>query len=342
MLLGPRRAAAGALVEGRLDKALVIDTLLPDTPERFPWGGHLGIEDGARGGRRDRSAIKRRSSSPTCARRPSSGISNLLKLRPDWAGVLALHHGSLARETRDFVELGLKAGYAEGGRLHLEPRSRRRFPARRAGVADRIAEGRRAAVAARRPQRPRAGPRLAHHHRAEPEPRDSSRRRRSSARSPERKIESRRSPSAPLDVLAQHCVTVALGGGFRAEALLAEVRDTVAYENSERRGLGLVPRFRPPGRPEPHRLSRFQPRRARRRGRLARRPANYVGKRHRLNIGAIVGDTVDHGAIRPGAARAEARHGRGKFHRAPAAGREILVRRPRARIRAHPRRRRLT
>ena len=34
--------ADGEMVRGRLDKALVIDTLLPDQPGRFSWGGHLG------------------------------------------------------------------------------------------------------------------------------------------------------------------------------------------------------------------------------------------------------------------------------------------------------------
>ncbi len=40
-------------------------------------------------------------------------------------------------------------------------------------------------------------------------------------------IEARESPDKPLDVLVQHLVTVALGGSFRAEDLLAEVRTTV-------------------------------------------------------------------------------------------------------------------
>ena len=28
----------------------------------------------------------------------------LLEARPDWAGLIALHHGSLSRDTRDWVE----------------------------------------------------------------------------------------------------------------------------------------------------------------------------------------------------------------------------------------------
>src|SRR5262249_21375246 len=42
-------------------------------------------------------------------------------------------------------------------------------------------------------------------------------------------IESRLPIERPLDVLAQHVVTVALGGGFLDEELLGEVRTTRAY-----------------------------------------------------------------------------------------------------------------
>ena len=34
--------AQGRLVQGRVDKPLIIDTLLPRDPGRFSWGGHLG------------------------------------------------------------------------------------------------------------------------------------------------------------------------------------------------------------------------------------------------------------------------------------------------------------
>ncbi|MGZ8994802.1 MAG: DEAD/DEAH box helicase, partial [Burkholderiaceae bacterium] len=34
----------GVLVRGRIEKTLLVDTLLPEEPGRFPWGGHLGIK----------------------------------------------------------------------------------------------------------------------------------------------------------------------------------------------------------------------------------------------------------------------------------------------------------
>ena len=87
----------------------------------------------------------------------------LLEQRPEWAGLVALHHGSLDKEVRDWVELGLKEGTAEGGGRDLVARPRRRLPAGRAGAADRLGQGRRAAAAARRPQRPCARPRQPDH-----------------------------------------------------------------------------------------------------------------------------------------------------------------------------------
>ncbi len=44
ILLRPVNADQGrTLVQGALNKALQIDTLIPDSFEHFPWGGHLGL-----------------------------------------------------------------------------------------------------------------------------------------------------------------------------------------------------------------------------------------------------------------------------------------------------------
>ena len=102
-------AAAGVMVQGRVEKKLVIDTLLPEHPGRFSWGGHLG----------------KQMQLPVIAEIERSGTTLvfvnvrsqaeiwyqlILQQRPDWAGVVALHHGSLDREVREWVELGLKEG----------------------------------------------------------------------------------------------------------------------------------------------------------------------------------------------------------------------------------------
>jgi ATP-dependent helicase YprA (DUF1998 family) len=99
----------GVLVQGQLPKKLLIDSLLPARAERFPWGGHLGltmlpqvIEE-----------IEKSGTTLVFTNTRSQAeiwYQAMLQARPDWAGVIALHHGSLDRAVRDWVELGLKGG----------------------------------------------------------------------------------------------------------------------------------------------------------------------------------------------------------------------------------------
>ena len=108
-LLGPVAADGAALVRGETDKTLVIDTLLPATAERFAWAGHMGL-------RMLPQVIDAIEASASCLvftnmrSQAERWYRALLEARPDWAGVLALHHGSLDREVREWVELGLKEG----------------------------------------------------------------------------------------------------------------------------------------------------------------------------------------------------------------------------------------
>ena len=107
------RALAGAreatLVQGRIDKTLLIDTLLPANPGRFSWGGHLGAQ-------MQTPVVEEIERSETTLvftnTRSQAEIwyQLLLQQRPEWAGLVALHHGSLDKEVREWVELGLKEG----------------------------------------------------------------------------------------------------------------------------------------------------------------------------------------------------------------------------------------
>ena len=118
--------------------------------------------------RRARSIARaQRSCSPTCARRPRSGTRRSSARVPTGRARIALHHGSLEREVRDWVEACAARRAAARCRLHVEPRSRRRLRAGRPGAADRQPERRRAAAAARGPQRPSSGRNLARHGRAD-------------------------------------------------------------------------------------------------------------------------------------------------------------------------------
>ena len=106
-LVGPQRR--GRLVRGRVPKALQIDALLPADAGRFSWGGHLGAQ------MRDPvvAEIEQAATSLVFTNTRSQAeiwYQLLLDARPDWAGLIALHHGSLDPSVRAWVEAGLKAG----------------------------------------------------------------------------------------------------------------------------------------------------------------------------------------------------------------------------------------
>ena len=100
-------ASQARIVRGLDAKTIEIATAHPATIERFPWAGHIGLKllpeviraiEGAR------------STLVFCNVRSGTEIwyQALLEARPDWAGRIALHHGSLEREVRDWVEEGLR------------------------------------------------------------------------------------------------------------------------------------------------------------------------------------------------------------------------------------------
>ena len=140
-------------------------------------------------------------------------------------------------------------------------------------------------------------------------------------------IESRVPLRLSLDVLAQHCVTLALGGGFDADALFAEVRGTHAFAALDDATWQRRARLHRAGRPGAGALSGVLPRR-----RSARTVVYRVEDRtHRLPPSAV--DRHHHQRrqrVDQDAARRPARLGRGRLHLAPAPRRSLPVRRPHA------------
>ncbi|MDB5868705.1 MAG: ligase-associated damage response box helicase, partial [Polaromonas sp.] len=102
-------------------------------------------------------------------------------------------------------------------------------------------------------------------------------------------VESRTSPDQPLDVLVQHLVTVALGGGFVPDDLYAEVRSTAAYAQLSKDNWDWCLSFVAQGGPSlvvyPD-YRRAVPDEAG----VWRVPDARLARRHRMNIGTIVSD----------------------------------------------------
>jgi ATP-dependent Lhr-like helicase len=278
---------SGRLVQGRVDKDLRVDTLLPPSIERFSWAGHLGL-------RMLPQVVEEIDSAATTLvftnTRSQSEIwyQALLDARPDWAGLIALHHGSLAREVRDWVEQGLKAGALKAvvctSSLDLGvdflPVERVLQIGSPKGVARLMQRAGRSGHAPGRTSRVTLVPT----HSLEVVEAAAAQ-----VAIAERRIEARSAPHRPLDVLVQHLVSMALGGGFRPDALLAEVRQAWSYRSLTddhwqwalafvRHGGHSLTAYPDYQRVEPDETG------------LWRVPSRRVALRHRMSIGTIVSD----------------------------------------------------
>ena len=278
---------APALVRGDVAKTIVIDTLLPERAERFSWGGHMGLRMLAQVAH----AIEDSGTTLVFTNTRSQAerwYQALLEARPDWAGVIALHHGSLAREVREWVELGLKSGTLRAvvctSSLDLGvdflPVDRVLQIGSAKGVARLLQRAGRSGHAPGRPSRVTLVPT----HSLELVEAAAARHAAQAGQ-----VEARHSPHEPLDVLVQHLVTVALGGGFTPEALLAEVRTTAAYRDLGEASWQWCLDFVRQGGPSLASYPDFQ-RVAPDEDGIWRVPDARLARRHRVNIGTIVSD----------------------------------------------------
>lgn len=275
------------LVRGKQDKKLVIDTLLPPDPGRYAWAGHLGaqmqlpvVEEIERSGTtliftnvRSQAEI---------------WYQLLLEARPGWAGEIALHHGSLDRATREWVEDGLKEGRLRAvvatSSLDLGVDF---LPVERVlQIGSAKAVARMLQRAGRSGHAPGRASRLTLVPTNTVELVEAAAVRRAIR---DGRLEKRESPDKPLDVLVQHIVTVALGGGFHEDALYDEVRQAHAYRELTREEFDWALAFCAGGGtslaayPEYHRIVRDAEG-------VWRVPDRGIAQRHRMAIGTIVSD----------------------------------------------------
>jgi ATP-dependent Lhr-like helicase len=151
----------------------------------------------------------------------------ILEARPHWAGTIALHHGSLERDVRDWVEDGLR----EGRLRAVVCTSSLDLGVDFAPVDQVLQIGSPKGVARLLQRAGRSGHRPGETSRVTVLPTPRARAGRGGAAREaalESTIEPRVPMDAPIDVLVQHVVTCALGGGVRPDELLAEVRTTHA------------------------------------------------------------------------------------------------------------------
>ena len=96
----------GIIVRAKLQKRIVVESIIPDEIEKYPWAGHLGIKLA------EKVLPILNESKTTLIFINTRGMSELwyqtlLRIAPELSGAIALHHGSIEMELRTWVEEAL-------------------------------------------------------------------------------------------------------------------------------------------------------------------------------------------------------------------------------------------
>ncbi len=286
-LLG-NESSKGKLIKGHIPKEIKIETVIPNVIERFPWAGHLGmsllpqvlkkIEEA------ESSLVFTNTRSQT-----EIWYQAILKARPNWAGLIALHHGSINKEERKAVENFLREGKMKcvvcTSSLDLgvdfSPVDRVIQIGSPKGIAKLL---QRAGRSGHQPGResniicvPTNAFELIEF---------------AAVRSAIEKgfVEPRISLRNSLDVLSQHLITIALGGGFKSEELFDEVKTANAFKNLSDEEWNWILDFITKGGPALRAYPDYS--KVVKEDDLFIVKNKMIARRHRMSIGTITGDSM--------------------------------------------------
>jgi ATP-dependent Lhr-like helicase len=286
VLLGDSPQRDGAmLVRSNIKKHIEMRTIIPKKVEHYPWSGHLGL-------RLAKSLLpiieKSTSTLIFTNTRGQAEIwyHHLLDIAPDLAGTIALHHGSLDRSLREWVEKALDAGKLKAvvctSSLDLGVDFRPVESVVQIGGPKGVA--RFAQRAGRSGHRPDATPRIwfLPTHALELVEAAALRVAVNSGN-----VEARQPMVRSFDVLAQYLVTLAVGNGFDPRSLLAEVRSTFCFRSMSDEEWAWLMTFITTGGKSLKAYDEFRKCVIGTDG-LVRVEDRRIAQRHRLSIGTIV------------------------------------------------------
>ena len=220
---------AGRLINGDLQKKFVVETVIPSAMDRFPWSGHLGSKMVGEVVK----AIEKANTTLvfTNVRSQTEYWFNAIKeARPDWEGQVGIHHGSLDREVRGGVEDRLRAGTIRA----VVCTSSLDMGVDFTPVEQVIQIGGPKGVARLLQRAGRCGHQPGAVSKVICVPTQAMEMVEYAAAREAinaRRVESREPIRAPLDLLSQHLVTIALGGGFERGAMLREVKTAWSFRD---------------------------------------------------------------------------------------------------------------
>lgn len=228
-LVGAKHTSKAAIIKGVTKKRLRFESVIPKRIDRFPWSGHIGTKMIPQVAELIAS-VKSTLIFANTRSQTEIWYQQLLQQRPDWAGLNAIHHGSIDASVRKWVEDGLRKGSLRAVVCTSSLDLGVDFTAVDLVIQIGSPKGsaRLLQRAGRSGHQPDAVSRLAF------VPTNAIELIELAAAQDAIKqghLEARPQLEKPLDVLAQHVVTIAIGGGFTSAELLDEVRSTVAYQS---------------------------------------------------------------------------------------------------------------
>lgn len=276
------------IIRSKIKKKYVIESVFPEELEELPWAGHLGIR------LIDQVlpiVLKSESTLIFLNTRGQAEIwyQKLLEHSPDLAGIIALHHGSMSRETRHWVEDALYNGQLKAvictSSLDLGVDFRPVETIIQVGSPKGVA--RFMQRAGRSGHQPGATSKIYLVPTHSLELIESSALREAAQRE---MIESRIPYIRSFDVLVQYLVTLAVSDGFKPEQIFEEVKETFCYASISKEEWEWCLRFIVHGGDSLNTYDDFH--------KVVIEQGVYkvtskrVALRHRLSIGTIVSDPM--------------------------------------------------
>ncbi len=109
VLLGPETKALenSVMIRANIKKKITVKSIIPKKMETFPWRGHLGLhllEDVVPIINNSRTTLLFTNTRSQC----EIWFQKILEKHPEYAGDMAMHHGSINKETRNWVENAIR------------------------------------------------------------------------------------------------------------------------------------------------------------------------------------------------------------------------------------------
>ncbi|MCB0659739.1 MAG: ligase-associated DNA damage response DEXH box helicase [Saprospiraceae bacterium] len=109
VLLFPIPTSKRKLIQSNIHKKITVQSIIPSKIDLLPWAGHLGlklIDDVVKIIQASESTLIFTNTRAQC----EIWYQKLIDFYPDFSGIIAMHHGSISREIRDWVEEALYVG----------------------------------------------------------------------------------------------------------------------------------------------------------------------------------------------------------------------------------------